>query len=575
MQAGPKPAQMLKFFTNRLNTKSSGYGFGNQLSSKYKRVFREGLCTMSYTNNRLSGRYTKIVNIFSNGLKASEIGHWLKALQITALPLLGASESTAHGECSASARVWSDHVRNFQRWISLGVRFLLLCAALIASATPSKAQSTLPPFTCVSAFYETIDGQLSLLNIATGEYDPIGPDQPQYNGTGYNVNDDYVYGFGQEGPIDDHLIRVGSDGSIESLGFVGFTSPRGVFDGTNRLFYRGNSNSFLYIDVTTLTTGSVPFTLASGSPGLNAVLDYAYTVKGGQEYIVGARDGDVLIWNLTTGVSRRVTVPGLPDTGFGAAWGANNGSVYFSANSTGVNYEILDIDTTPIIGATINAELSTAHDGMSCADAPPPFVSGPGLTIDKEASPDIDVQVGETVTYTYTVTNVGSTVISDVTISDVHGGAGALGTIAPDALANNSGNSSDDGADGDFDTLAPTDVITFTAEYVVARGDADSTVSNTATANGSPASGSLSPPSADAEISVAPSIEVGTIGLVKSSVLNDDDGVAGASPGDTIDYTYVVTNTSTTLDVYNVAVTEPNDATNPFHRHRHTACPGP
>jgi len=69
-------------------------------------------------------------------------------------------------------------------------------------------------------------------------------------------------------------------------------------------------------------------------------------------------------------------------------------------------------------------------------------------------------------------------------------------------LTNNSGSSSDDSADNDWDVLAPTDIITFTADYVVDAADASSTVSNTATANGTPASGTLTPPTATEEITV-------------------------------------------------------------------------
>jgi len=90
----------------------------------------------------------------------------------------------------------------------------------------------------------------------------------------------------------------------------------------------------------------------------------------------------------------------------------------------------LNATTSPTVGTTLSAARSSAHDGMSCVDAPPPFVGGPGLTISKVASSDTNVPVGDTVTYTYTVTNVGMVNINDVTISDLHGGAGSLGPIS-------------------------------------------------------------------------------------------------------------------------------------------------
>jgi len=226
-----------------------------------------------------------------------------------------------------SKQIKSFHTKPNQNF---SVRHFLTAKALLRSVAPlaialsataqAQAQSSLPDFGCASDFYEVIDGQLSLLDIATGLYTPIGPDQPQYNATGHNINDSYVYGLGQEGAIDGHLIRVGSDGNIDDLGDFGITSPRGAIDRNNRLFYSGNSTRLNFINVATLTTGQVNFTREAGSPNLQNTLDYAYVETGGAQLIVGARNGDLMIWNLSTGISRRVTVPGLPNDGFGAAW---------------------------------------------------------------------------------------------------------------------------------------------------------------------------------------------------------------------------------------------------------------
>jgi len=109
----------------------------------------------------------------------------------------------------------------------------------------------------------------------------------QYNATGHNINDSYVYGLGQEGAIDGHLIRVGSDGNIDDLGDFGITSPRGAIDRNNRLFYSGNSTRLNFINVATLTTGQVNFTREAGSPNLQNTLDYAYVETGGAQLIVG------------------------------------------------------------------------------------------------------------------------------------------------------------------------------------------------------------------------------------------------------------------------------------------------
>ncbi|MDO6735643.1 SdrD B-like domain-containing protein [Octadecabacter sp. 1_MG-2023] len=64
------------------------------------------------------------------------------------------------------------------------------------------------------------------------------------------------------------------------------------------------------------------------------------------------------------------------------------------------------------------------------------------------------------------------------------------------------------------------------------------------------------PNDTDIPTAVTPPVDTGEIGLVKTATLNDDDGIAGASEGDTIDYVYTVTNTDSLLNAYNVSITE-------------------
>ncbi|MFZ1025932.1 MAG: DUF4347 domain-containing protein, partial [Limnoraphis robusta] len=62
------------------------------------------------------------------------------------------------------------------------------------------------PFAEYPAFYQVISGQLKLLNPLTGLYENIGADQESYNGTGFNTQDNFIYGVGTEGSILNKII---------------------------------------------------------------------------------------------------------------------------------------------------------------------------------------------------------------------------------------------------------------------------------------------------------------------------------------------------------------------------------
>ena len=136
--------------------------------------------------------------------------------------------------------------------------------------------------------------------------------------------------------------------------------------------------------------------------------------------------------------------------------------------------------------------------------------ANPELTLTKLADNDTDRTVGDVITYTYTVENTGDVIIDDVTVSDVHSGTGTLSAIAVGTLTNTSGNSSDDGADGDVDVLAAGDSVTFISTYVVTEADiiAGTDITNTATATGDPASGTLTDPTADETVTVLSLIHI-------------------------------------------------------------------
>ena len=102
--------------------------------------------------------------------------------------------------------------------------------------------------------------------------------------------------------------------------------------------------------------------------------------------------------------------------------------------------------------------------------------SSPSLSITKVAGAPGPYQVGDVVTYTYTVTNDGDTIIRDIVINDTHNGSDPAPVPGAETLITDSGaqgDSTDAASDNSWDILAPGDVISFTGIYTVTQTDVD------------------------------------------------------------------------------------------------------
>jgi uncharacterized repeat protein (TIGR01451 family) len=130
-----------------------------------------------------------------------------------------------------------------------------------------------------------------------------------------------------------------------------------------------------------------------------------------------------------------------------------------------------DIDNTATASATYNATPVTANDSETVG-----LVLSPGLTVQKIPNTTAPVIAGNTIGYTYRVTNSGNVTMNNVTINDAHVGFGTPPVPGGETIFNDvapTGNSTDAASNGSWDVLAPGDVIEFTSSYLVVQADID------------------------------------------------------------------------------------------------------
>jgi hypothetical protein len=161
-----------------------------------------------------------------------------------------------------------------------------------------------------------------------------------------------------------------------------------------------------------------------------------------------------------------------------------------------------------------------------------PIPDNPAITVAKTASASKATEAGQKITYSFKVTNTGNVTLRNVTVNEGDfSGTGELSdVVCPEP------------------TLASGAAETCTATYTVTQADIDNggSITNTATATGTPPNGGtppVSPPSSSTvTVEQSPSMTV-----VKSA---STDG-ASYKVGEVVTYSFVVTNTG------NVTITDP------------------
>ena len=181
-----------------------------------------------------------------------------------------------------------------------------------------------------------------------------------------------------------------------------------------------------------------------------------------------------------------------------------------------------------------------------------PFNQNPVISIIKsgmfqDENGDTFAQVGETISYTFTVENTGDVTLTNVTVTD------PLVTVSGGPSAESPG---------------ANDTTTFTATYTLVQGDVDNGfVNNQATATGDYTDAAGNPQQVSdlsdddsncwrMMTTVTPFNQRPGIAIIKSGTFQDENGDTFAQVGETISYTFTVENTGD-VTLNNVTVTDP------------------
>jgi uncharacterized repeat protein (TIGR01451 family) len=191
--------------------------------------------------------------------------------------------------------------------------------------------------------------------------------------------------------------------------------------------------------------------------------------------------------------------------------------------------------TVPVTSTTAGTYTNGPSNITSAGLNPPAAASvtfaapAPAISLVKSAQPAgiTDYVVGQTVNYSFLVTNTGNVPLANVTVTEgAFTGTGAMSAVTcPSAAA----------------SVAVGAQVTCTASYVVTQADFDAgSLTNSATATGTPTAGSP-PTSGPSRVTIPSDGLEPAISLVKTA-----SPTTVAAPGDTVAYSFLVTNEGNT-----------------------------
>jgi hypothetical protein len=253
-------------------------------------------------------------------------------------------------------------------------------AAFALTATPAQASG--PAFTCDAVTYQVIGSQLKIGSVdlstspGTLTYTDVGaPYSESYNGGGYNVVDNYLHAMSSV--ASNELLRIASDGSVESLGVPaglpshGFLAGDVTPDGQHLVVVDIVDKSVWSIDLTAVSAvniGSLPSSPSQIDLGDFAIVDSGSTVTAyGLDVATGALvsfdpTANPIVVNVNSSVAIGAT------SAKGAVWTDSSGNLTTFVNTSGEVYAITDpSSSSPAVTLVANGTAVGGNDGMKCA----------------------------------------------------------------------------------------------------------------------------------------------------------------------------------------------------------------
>lgn len=281
----------------------------------------------------------------------------------------------------------------------LTARPLAALVAVSALVTPSPAHALGSAFSCTAVTYQVVAAQLKIGSVSNGEltYTNVGSAHTvAYNAGGYNTVDNFIYAL-EGSPA--NLLKVASDGTVESNAVTGVTAPTQFVagdvstDGQSLIAYDMSDDSVWSIDLDTFVGTEI------GNLGSADVGDFAIVTEGGSTTAYGfdTATGNLQFFDPTANpiiVDNNTSVEIGAGIAKGAVWADSAGNLTVFVNTTGDVYSVKNPSAgSPDVKKVASGAAANGNDGMKCALAASAFPEPEGEDLAPTGMPTVGLSI--------------------------------------------------------------------------------------------------------------------------------------------------------------------------------------